>query len=158
MAAGRIPKKKVERRTFYGFELDRRGRFNGQLPSHWIARADELVMRAIVRGINPDKNSIAATIAVERLTNLAKALNPVLFQQVLDERMQCVAAIPQIIDSMLGWGAPKGVALCPKHARLGKRVRKALRNEAKATKTKTKTKTCWTHSVRPHAKRARVVP
>lgn len=88
-------------KTFHGFKLDRKGNFNGKPLAHWKAMADELVMYAIVRGINPDKLSLVQTMAAERLVHLAKAIDPDLYQRVTDERDNCRAAIPMLLTNML---------------------------------------------------------
>ena len=88
-------------KTFMGFKLDRKGNYNGKPLAHWIAMADELVMYAIVRGINPDRLSIVHTMATERLTHLAMAINPELYRKIVDERDRCREAIPAILASML---------------------------------------------------------
>jgi hypothetical protein len=102
-------------REFMGFKLDKNDMYNGKPLQHWLDMADELVMSAIVRGINPDHLSLVQTIAAERLKGLGMALNPNLFYKLKEERDHCRAAIPTIVGQMLGWDEKPGRTYCAAH-------------------------------------------
>lgn len=129
-------KKKTELfpRMFMGFQLDKKDMYNGKPLQHWLDMADELVMTTIVRGINPDKLSLVATVAAERLRGLAMVINPNLYYRLSEERDRMRAAIPMMVASML---AEPGSSYCKKHQpKPSKRVRAALKNEQAAKKAR----------------------
>ena len=106
-------------RTYMGFQLDKNDMYSGKPLKHWLDMAEELVMSAIVRGINPDKLSLVQTIAAERLKGLAMVINPGLYYQLIEERDRCRNAIPQLLGEMLGWEDRSGGRHCAQHAPKG---------------------------------------
>lgn len=121
-------KRKLPPREFMGFQLDKNDNWNGKPLQHWLDMADELVITAIVRGINPDplKLSLVQHVAAERLKAVAMALNPSLFYKLTEERARCRANVGLVVGAMLGWNASAEDAVyCAKHA--PNAVKKALK-------------------------------
>jgi hypothetical protein len=102
-------------RIFMGFQLDKNDLYNGKPLQHWLNMAEENVISAIVRGINPDKNSLVATVTAERLQGLAMALNPNLYYKLKDQRDACREAVPRVLGQMLGWAPSGGTPYCAAH-------------------------------------------
>jgi hypothetical protein len=107
-------------REFMGFKLSPNDQYNGKPLEHWLAMADELVMHAIVRGINPDRLSLVQTVAAERLKHLAQALSPALYQKTIEERDRMRKNLPRLVAHILGHD---GTPLCAKHARKIKKAK-----------------------------------
>ncbi len=77
-------------------------KFNGQPMSHWYREADKLVMDCLVRSaFDLDDRSIIGRLARERLFHLANGINPVLCQEVIDERDRCRLGMAVIVNSFM---------------------------------------------------------
>ena len=75
----------------------------GKPMSHWeaVARRDiiELLIRAAYTG---DNRSASGGIVRARLIELAKMEDPVLLEEVLDERFRCIEGFSRIMKDILG--------------------------------------------------------
>lgn len=105
---------KISPKKFYGFDLDKKGNFNGKPPAHWLREADEAMMSAIISQIMPGRNSMIATIVSERLSSLARALDPELFQKLSDERDNARRNLSAVVASILGRCGERDL-YCSKH-------------------------------------------
>lgn len=80
----------------------KRGRFNGKPKAHWEREAKKLVIETLVRGSMCDTRSAIGALASERLLELAKAEDPELFEEVVQEREACQAGFARVMGEMLG--------------------------------------------------------
>lgn len=124
-------KRPLPPREFMGFQLDKNDMYNGKPLEHWLKMADELVMSAIVRGINPDKLSLVQTVAAERLRGLAMVINPNLYYMLSEERDRCRRNVGLVVGSMLGWGE-QSQTFCAAHTPVVKKPAKKRKKKAAA--------------------------
>lgn len=80
--------------------------YNGKPFEHWQRMADKLVIETLVRAANPDATSIVIMLACEKLTHLAKALDPVIYAEVCDERDRCMSGLAALMGEITSPGAP----------------------------------------------------
>ena len=125
-------------RMYMGFQLDKKDMYNGKPLQHWLDMADELVMSAIVRGINPDKNSLVQTVAAERLKGLAMVVSPNLYYKLTEERDRCRQNVGLMVGNMLGW--ERQPTFCAAHAphKMSKKNKAKLATARKSMRKKRK--------------------
>lgn len=112
---------------YYGFKLDKKGRFNGKDLGHWHAKAEELVMQCLVSAMNVDTRSLPGMLAHEQLRSLAMGVNPLLFEKVI---MDIKIWKTNMQDALCAMLAMPGSSYCAKHApKVAKRRRKKAAKE-----------------------------
>lgn len=115
-------------RTYMGFQLDKKGNFNGKPLEHWVAKADELVMQCLVSAMNVDTRGIVGAIAHERIRHLAKGVNPVMFEKVIMDIEVMKANMGRILAAITM--TEPGRHYCAKHApKPAKRRRRKVQKE-----------------------------
>ena len=125
--------KKLKPTEYYGFKLDKKGRFNGKDLGYWHAKADELVMQCLVSAMNVDTRSLPGMLAHEQLRSLAMGVNPLLFEKVIMDIKIWKENFAVALSSML---AVPGSLYCAKH-------------QPKATKRKRRKKVAKENRVDP---------
>lgn len=82
--------------------------FNGRPMSYWVRQADELVVDCLVRSAgNLDHRSIIGKMASERLTYLAKAMSPEIYNTTVEQNERMQVNLATILNSMIGADPPK---------------------------------------------------
>ena len=69
---------------------------------HWRREAKRLVIEQLVRSSMVDRRSIIGEIASDRLRELARAEDLVLFDEVCQTRDRCQEGFARILNDMLG--------------------------------------------------------
>ena len=87
--------------------VDSKGLFNGHPMSHWNKLADEYLMELLVsESSKMTTSSIIGALVAERLENIAKAINPVLFKQAVDRRASYLENVAMVLGAVTV-GLPK---------------------------------------------------
>lgn len=89
---------------------DSKQSFNDKPFEHWEQEAEKLVMDALVRAaMNTDaEQSLIGYLARQRLLDIAKAVNPRLLDQTLEQRDACMSGFGTVMISALKQKPIKG--------------------------------------------------
>jgi len=114
-------------KTYYGFKLDSKGRFNGKPLEHWRKQADKLLMQCLIMAANVDVRSLPGRIVSDRIIMLAQAIDPDGYKEVFAEIRQAQENLPKLLAAML---AEPGSLYCKKHMPKAEKARRRRRKKS----------------------------